>query len=52
MAKKLLQVYIEPDQLEYLDKLAEETRRSRASIVREIFEKHMEREVLRRGAEQ
>jgi hypothetical protein len=39
MAMVLFQCYIEIDQNEYLDKQAEITKRSRASLIRDMIEK-------------
>lgn len=38
MAKVLFQIYIEPEQRDYLEKLAKESGRSRASFIREMID--------------
>jgi hypothetical protein len=42
IAKKLFQLYLDEDQVEYIRKLADESGESRASIVRELIKKEME----------
>jgi len=42
MAKKLFQLYLDKDQVEYIRRLADKSGESRASIVRELIKKEME----------
>lgn len=42
MPKVLFQLYIDVEQFNYIYKLAEETGRSRAAIVRDLIKKEME----------
>jgi predicted DNA-binding protein len=43
MSKVLFQLYIDPDQQDYIAKESEKTGRSRAAIVRDLIQKEMEK---------
>ena len=45
MPKMLFQLYIDIRQFEYIKKLSEETGRSRASLVRDMIEKEIKKEM-------
>jgi len=45
MPKKLIQVYVDDNQYHYIAKKAEETKRSRASIIREAIDDYRENEL-------
>lgn len=41
MAKKLFQLYLEPDELKYVEQVAQKVRRSKAAVVRELIQDDM-----------
>ena len=43
MKKTLFQLYLDPDQQDYITKESEKTGRSRAAIVRNLIKKEMEK---------
>lgn len=47
MAKVLFQAYLEIEQVEFIENKAKETKRSRASIVRELIENEMDKDKKR-----
>ena len=49
MPKKLIQVYVDDNQYHYIAKKAEETKRSRASIIREAIDDYKKNELRKDG---
>lgn len=48
MPKMYFSLYLEPDQFEYITRLAKQTKRAKASIVREMIDSYREQADLRK----